>query len=338
MKKIIYLTILLFILFTLLLFNFLLSKKDSNNSSLKTSNVQEQLDPLKANFDLNSHIMAILKRELDPNLTLGKKRQNIVNEQIKNADPDKLLELLMSYDKDKAFSVRQSALSYEVRLANLQPIIEIRQKVAERLVTALIEPVSNVHPHPYKWLLTFKKEDFNKITKEMLHNALAEKNPDGTVIMICGFADMKEELPRLKGLLIDEIEYSKGPYVIAQPWHDTTGWSARLARARMGVQEDITKCIELAESEQNPNERVERILPQIGYIRQPEAIEYLESYLGSDGRLPPLTPNSLGRPYSYEVLEILAESLENFPVIDKEKDIEFYRKWMAEQENWQIIR
>ena len=112
----------------------------------------------------------------------------------------------------------------------------------------------------------------------------------------------------------------------------------------MGIKDDIDKCIELSESEKDENERVLRILPNIGYIRQPESVKYLNKYLQSDKRLLPTNPGSLGESYASRILHIFAESFENFPIQKREQrgyrqdQIDLCRKWMAEQKEWKIIR
>lgn len=269
----------------------------------------------------------------------------ITDEHLKTANPQELLALLANYDKDPSSSVRQLAFLYEVRVATLHPRIEIRQEVVNRLVKALVEPNSNVSPHPYRWLLSFTEGDFDNSTKEIIRNALAKDSPQASVMRICGVANIKEELPRLERFLIDEVAYMNDPSMRHFPkWYYTLGWSARLARARMGVKEDIAKCIELAEAEKDSDERVLRILPDIGYIRQPEAIRYLQKYLESDKRLPSESPDILGEPYASYVMDILIDSLESFPIEKKagrgysSDQIKIARKWMSEQSEWKIIR
>ncbi len=302
----------------------------------------------KEEMDIESFIKKDFKGELDPNQIMGVKQEMILDEKIKNADPNKLLTLLANYDKETSSSPRRTTLFYEMKIAKLHPSKEIRQKVANRLVNTMVEPNSIEANNAYEGLLTFTKDDFNKSSKVMLHNALAKKYPSGELIKICGVADMKEELTRLKELSITREEIEKNindPYGIVFPWYYILGWYAKLARARIGIKEDIVECIELAESVKDSNERVLRVLPQIAYIRQPEAIEYLKKYLDSDGHLPPTTPIArFGESYSHWVMDILAKSLKNFPVKQKlgrnytQEDIELCRKWTSEQTEWQIIR
>lgn len=289
--------------------------------------------------DIELTIREKIENSLDPNQTPSK-TVNITDDQLKTVNPQRLLEFLMSYDKNQSFFTRRLALLYEVRLANSHPTTQIRQEVTKRLVEGLIEKKSSISNNCYEWLLTFKKDDFNKNSKEILRTAIATKNSSSRILLIIGIADIKEILPRLQELAIDEKNDRPDP---TRKWYYKINWAARLAMARMGIKEEITKCIEMAESEQDSDERVKRVLPKIGYIRQPEAIEYLKKYLESSKRLPDID-NRPGPTYASRVVHILAESLENFPIKQKdardykEEEIALCRKWMSEQKEWKIIR
>ena len=298
-----------------------------------------QLVQSNENIDTESLIKAYIESRQDPN---QKPLKYITDEQLKDANPQKLLTLLANYDSNESYTVRRLALSFEVNIAKIYPTADIRQEVAQRLVRDLVDPNSNTSSRSYEWLLSFTKDDFNESSKGLLHKALAENMPDSRVMKICGVADMKDELPRLKELItISEIKYNNEDPIMRKiiPWYQRKGWAARLARARMGVKEDIIRCIDLAESEADVNVRVQRILPGIGYMRQPEAIEYLKKYLESDGRIP-----FPGQSYASRAVHILAVSLSNFPIKQKEtrsytdEEISVSRKWMSEQKEWQIIK
>ena len=269
----------------------------------------------------------------------------IPDEQLKDADPQQVLSLLALYEKDRSWIVRRMVHLYEVRLARLHLRLDIKREVVCRLVRTLVDPNSGLARHCYEWLLFFTENDFSSESKAILHQALARENINRHHVLICGVANIQEELPHLRELLIDEMAYSNDPKTRhSRKWYFTLGWSARLARARMGVKEDVAKCIKLAELEQDSDERVLRILPDIGYIRQPEAIRYLQKYLESDKRLPPVKPTAPGELYASRVMHILAESLKNYPVKKKEarnyteQEIDVCRKWMSEQTKWDIIR
>lgn len=270
------------------------------------------------------------------------------NALIENSDPNKLLNFIHPYTINMDVSVRSLALDIELKVIEFHSSSSIKRSVVKNLVTGLVG--KNEIDHQLRWkygksLLYFSANDFNDSTKNAITLAFQDENQNKELLLVIGVAQLTQILPKLNELLLDEMSYRSDPNMRLSPkWYYTTGWFARLARARIGIKEDITKCIELAEIVKDSNERVLRILPDIGYIRQPEAIEYLKKYLESNKRLHPTTPGLPGELYASQVMHILAESLENFPVKKKEarnytqEEIDLCRKWMSEQSEWVIRR
>lgn len=271
----------------------------------------------------------------------------INHQRLKTDDPCQILEILGKYENDPCWPVRKLAYLYEVELANLQPTKEIRHEVSKRLVNALIDPNSGLSGDASSWLLTFREGDFSVESKKRIKDALLTKERPGIgLIKIAGVAGTKETLPRLGELLIDEDVYRNNPNPNNQirKWYYAVGWNARLARARMGIKGDIEKCIRLVDSE--PHRGIGALTPlnDIGYIRQPEAIEFLKSYVFSDETIGQVELTVPGEPVASYVMGILTDCLENFPIKKKEQrgytqeEIELFRKWMSEQKEWKIIR
>ena len=268
----------------------------------------------------------------------------ITDEQIKQVDPFKILAFLEKYENDQSVGVRNIVFWHEVNLTKLnKDNLALRQEIVKRLVKSFFDFPSNALR--YESILTFKEIDFNEDAKNMIRKELVKTNVDSKTILICGAANIKDQLPRLEEILIEGSKNQTNSEIkYGAPWYLTNVGAARFARARMGVKEEIDKCIELSEAEKNSNERVLRILPKIGYIRQPETIKYLIKYLNSNDRLSPTNPGALGEPYANRIVHIFAESLENFPVKVKEarnytkEEIDLCRKWMSQQKEWKIIR
>jgi len=265
------------------------------------------------------------------------------NQQLKTVDPNYLLRVLEPYQNDQTWTVRRLTYWYEFRLAQAQPIRKVRQEVVQRLVKASItSSVKQVN----KWLLTFMEQDFTQDVKEMIRQSLQRDKVNRWHILICGVARIDDQLPILEKMLIDEMEYQAKveKQRVGKKWYYTTGWSARLARARMGVKEDINKCLQLVETVENLDRRVITLLRDVGYTRQPEAIEFLQRYLESQQRLSPVKPTAPGQPVASYVLDILIDCLKDFPIERKPgrgykwKQIEQAREWMKEQKKWDIIR
>ncbi len=282
---------------------------------------------------------------------MSKRRQNepfgaISEKDMRAVEYERFLSLLEPYEHDSEWTVRNLAYQYEVRLARIQKRPEVRQQVVKRLTEGLF---SGRCKAASKWLLSFEQEDFSEESKAMIREALAKPQLNRTggapIVWICGVANMREQLPYLKTLLIDEEAYRDDPDVgRGTRWYYTTGWAARLARARMGVEAEIERCLELVQSEENLHTRVTVLLNDVGYIRQPAAIDLLREYLESDERLYPVTPAVPGEPVASYVINIIGECLEDFPLKTrdyrgyKQEEIEEAREWMAKQEEWKIKR
>jgi hypothetical protein len=261
---------------------------------------------------------------------------------LRDADPVEVLGVLARYQNDPCWPVRHLAFRYAVWLAEAQPQPATRSEVVKQLVKGF---VSGADRQAVRWLLSFQAEDFSDESKALIRQRLAKDRPGRDIVFICGVAAMQEELPRLQELLIDELAYAAEARRIGnKEWYYTTGWVARLARARMGVQSEIRRCLELVEGVEDVELRVRRLLFDVGYVRQPQAIEYLEKYLDSNKRLSPVKPSVQGELHANRAMRILVESLRNFPVRKKEthsytpEEIEEARKWMGQQKEWKIIR
>ena len=294
-----------------------------------------------------SDIVVLIKAKIDAiRIKENPPKIKITDEQLKVADANKILEALVNYEKDPEWEVRHTTHLFIVKIANLQSEnIKVRQEVVKRLAEAVYDKTDG---GAGTLLKAFKEKDFNDGTKTLIRNRMSNIN-EGIVggsitVWLCGIANIQEELPRLKELLIDEEAYANSSKNISK-WYYTTAWAARLARARMGVKEDISKCIFLLESEikKDPG-KIHYMLDYLGYIRQPESIKCINSYLNSDLRLPSTNPGMLGEPVSGYVIDILADNLKDFPIKKepgrgyKQEQIETARKWMSEHKKWQIIR
>ncbi len=286
-------------------------------------------------------------------------KKNIKNESfepatdaiLKSSDPNEIMKLLCFYDNEGNEDERDLAYRYMMRLIKLHPQKEIKREVAGRLVQAVIHPERNNSRNPYNWLSTsFVEEDFTEESKNFIRKYIDDANVARRMIIICGVANLKDQIPKLEKLLINEMEYKKKemeenpdfPYSFGL--YSSNGWSARLARARMGVKEDIKRCIEVVEAEKDIRRKLTNLLPQIGYIRQPEAIEYLRKYLESNQMLSG-GKDTIGTNVGLNTMNILSQCLSNFPFKKKEtyssfsmEELDQCRIWMAQQKEWKIIR
>jgi len=303
-------------------------------------------------------ILAIASSASEPNELyndLERFFQEIKNKQVitveineakfKEANPNKLLDLLKQYDNSENEGVRVQACGFEVKLAKFHTSSVIRQKVLERLVNGLVskdEIDQHLNRSYSDWIMAnFQEKDFTKDANSAIFEALQEKHPRKELIWVTGVAQLKEVLPRLEGFLIDEQQFNAKWRKIGRKWYSTLGWNARLARARMGIEQDINKCIQLADSVEDNFFKVYHLLPDIAYIRRPEAIEYLQQHLNSTIVL---KAGNIQEPVASYVLDLLADCLQDFPVEKKlgrgysQEEIDRARRWMAQQKQWNIIR
>jgi len=265
----------------------------------------------------------------------------VCDTQIKQGDPNRLLDILKSYTQSENVGVRSIAHNIQARVAKHHPTTEIKQEVVERLVDGLVSKSEldiGLHETTYgKLLLDFREEDFSENAKSKILNALQEENARRPVILISGVAQLMEALPLLKEIMKKrEVGFD---------WYYTRRWAARLARARMGVQADIDKCIKLVETIDNLTRKVMILRSDIAYIRQPEAIEHLKPYFLSDLRLSPTNPNMEGELVAKYLLPTLIDTLANFPIEKKisrgmytQEEIELCRSWMSRQRQWKIVK
>jgi len=257
-------------------------------------------------------------------------------------DPLVVLSLLIRYENDSSSTVRHFAYTLSWQVAMFHPNSEVLQLVTAQLIKALSDPEPLVWQHAGKHLLSFHAIDFTEESKETIHRFFADKDFRREIVLVAGVANMQQELRILETLLIDEPAYELTPH--AGRWYGTVGWAARLARARMGIMEDITRCIELVQHEPDPIIRVTILLGDLGYIRQPAAIKAIWAYLKSDENLPRVKESIPGMPHSQHATDVLAECLSNFSVQKKyvggysQAEIDLCRKWMSAQKEWRIIR
>jgi HEAT repeat protein len=200
-----------------------------------------------------------------------------------------LVPYLEKYVTDPNRRVRWKAYAFMFELGLDVNDVVARQKIVERLVTGVRDDLDN-RGHLANWLVQFTSADFSNASKELVRQLfVSELQGRGRhfrrkLILLAGAADLKSELPRLKEF-VDEHEdklkqqheeylaewrrvverkpermrarYAR--HLMKQYWQNSLVWAAVRARARMGVKEDIKRCIELVESHPDEGYRVRRL-------------------------------------------------------------------------------
>jgi hypothetical protein len=197
-------------------------------------------------------------------------------------------------------------------------------------------------------IFLFRADDFTTTTKQMIHGMLHGPRTSGKAVFACGIAQMKEEIPFLKSIMRDSKDEGD---VFSEVKMLPIAWQAKLACARMGERSDIEEVIEIVKGI-SPQRRLVSRLRDLGYIRQPEAIQYLQGILFSDEQLPMdrdvlpgfEAPPPLGIPYARYAIHVLTACLEGFPNewdagrYYSDDEIQKARRWMLEHRDWKIIR
>jgi hypothetical protein len=297
----------------------------------------------------NSTVEELLSTRLEtaahPN---GGRAGELTDEQLKGADPNRLLDITAQWMQSSDWLAKAGAFRYSVRVAKLHPQPVIRQRVAGALVDEIVRPKDEMRDRCLDLLVRgFVAADFSHEAKSRLCQALQKERPGQALILTCGIADVTAARPRLRELVIDERKFdekSRSRYGSGSLWYLTPGWRARLALARMGEPSDIAKCVEVVSS--SPGKGVGPIttLNDMGYIRQPAAIDFLKTLVDSNDTMGEITPGIPEEPVASYVIDVLADCLEGFPVQRREgrryrdHEIELVRKWMAAQTTWRIIR
>lgn len=187
-----------------------------------------------------------------------------------------LIPVMEKYLNDPDNKVRLYAYDL-LRLVGLRSMQQSeRRKVVELLVNQL-----NDREHKNfvaGRLLSFEAADFSEAAKKILHDKLATLS-DMAIVRVVGVADMKADLPLLDKIIRQEEKKSVDPRAIQLLGFNPIIFHIKMAKARMGVKEDIIECINMAESIPDENLKINTLFDKLPYIRQPEVVKHLMTYL-----------------------------------------------------------
>jgi len=254
-------------------------------------------------------------------------------ERLAAAAPQEALNASRAYIRDTHERVRHTAESLIWQAAKRVDSAPSRQEAVASLVELTRDPEPLVWQHAGRHALEFRTADFNETARQTLAQAMNDAQPRREIVRLAGLAEMRDQLPRLRELLSDESTYERDPDAPGR-WYGTVSWSARLALARMGSDEDLQKCLQLVEAEDRHVERITVLLRDVGYIGRPAAMRLLQRYLESDLVLPETKAGIPGTAYNQYALDVLAEVVDGFPVAKSDpgaysaKDLGTARAWM----------
>jgi len=206
----------------------------------------------------------------------------------------------------------------------------VRQMVVDLKVSGIgdkEESISTAHVNGL--LIGFqKREDYSDQAKDTLRRYFDVIMETGSrdqfshdIILLIGVADIQEEMGRLQ-TIIDQVEGPLNPFrtsantrqqAMAASQHKLA-FSALRAKARMGDEEAIRRCISLVESEADEDFKVEILLDRLSYVRQPAVVDYIKQFLYSDKSrdVDPLS-HVIVLPYSYRAVLCFEKMIVGFP-------------------------
>ncbi len=212
---------------------------------------------------------------------------------------------------------------------------ELRQAGVNSLVGLLNDTRPVVWQHASKALLEFQSGDFAGPASDTLRTMLQRPHLRREVARLVGVANLRDQMSRLRELLIDERTYESETSV--GKWYGTVSWYARLAMARMGDEQATDWVVSMVNGESNDIVRITVLLRDLGYVAQPKAHAALLDVLDSDDRLSPTKVGQDGMPAWQYALDVLATTLEKFPVVAESPgsyttdDRAAAQRWMRER-------
>lgn len=259
-----------------------------------------------------------------------------IPEEILTSDPASTLEFLSPFWADSSSVVRWRTCSFGARVGLATNRRNVRQEVVSRLVRACQDSEPLVWQHSAEYLLAFRAVDFSDETRDELRHLLGARNVPRQILLLAGVAELRDQLTHLESFLIDETKYEDGPH--AGRWYGTQSWAGRLARARMGVDRDADRAVELVRREPSRVVQVTVLLEQLAYTHHPKAYRFIASFLDSDERLPAVKSTVPGTPVAQRAMDVLVRLVPGCPLQNEgvprynytPEEIALVREWVRE--------
>ncbi len=256
---------------------------------------------------------------------------------VSKGNPQEVLNALSAYDEDPLKQIRHTAMILEYQIAQKHPSDEIVAEVVERLAQHSLDEEHIVWQQAARLLLNFYAADFSDKAADTIKDALNRSELSNEIILVGGIVGHRDEIEKLK------VKYQQEEANSNYLWDGKPTWACQLALARMGDNIAINEVVSRVTTENEPILKITRLLKDLEYIRQPQAIEVLNQILNSEERLPSVKTGRPGTKYAYHALDLLAKSIKDFPVKSKgvgcsKQELEDARKWMNEKSTYQIIR
>lgn len=188
-------------------------------------------------------------------------------------------------------------------------------------------------------LQSFQPEDFSNRAQDFIRVEMERLDPQSQfgnyVMLLVGVAGMVDQLPRLQ-----EVVDRYGPLDATNPrWYASPAFTALRVRARLGVEEDVHRCIDLVERHPEPDIRVASLFANyLSYVRRPEVVRYLWGYIESDKTTAFHGDDVVNIDYSWAAIYTLRAMLDPEQTPNT-SDREVWLAWMeAHKDNWPLKR
>jgi len=255
------------------------------------------------------------------------------------AIPEDILKELPNYEADSLTNVRRLVYELYYQVSRKSDNAQIRQKGVLHLVKACKDTKLDLRDGSAKKLKYYNKQDFSEEAKTQLITYLSEnKDIYKNTVRLIGFLDMNEQVSKLNDLLNDTTVKN-----------ESIRWEVRVTLARLGDEEQISYCTNLARSKGVNDRIIHYLLKDLIYTRQKPAFDYLLDILYSEAKnCRPANPD-LYTPIvcGYRIMEILAPAIKDFPfetypgtsqlkAKDYDKALEDVRQWFRDNTDYKI--
>ncbi len=247
-----------------------------------------------------------------------------------------VLAALAPYYADTFATVRAQTYFLTKQVGTNSQDEAIRQRAVDRLTAGLRDEDSGISGRMHSYLTEFSSADFSPAARQSVSDLLVQRPAHlSQLLRLVGTLNLQEQTPTLRSLL---------PNLSARD-----RWAAQLALARLGDTEALATVLDRAQRYPVNDDVVYELLPDLIYIRQKDATDYLVTIVQSDEKNcesadPEATENIR---CGYRVLELLAPVIQDFPlavgesgdlaVDDYPQALQQARQWLKQHPDYQII-
>ena len=253
----------------------------------------------------------------------GRSWDNSVPRDYQEPDFLRLIQYLEVYRQDTMPEIKRIAYSYIYDMCRVSRDTMLKRKLMNICWEDAKINTNGLYDIQYNNL-----SDFDEELKDKIRIELQKKNPHKDVVLLVGFLQLKDQVPRLKEIIKnkEQLIYPKNYYCFYY-----SKMEAHFALANMGDKKEINKIVEIAKNNyysiflgkhlDNTSDGtyfyIRRDLPMLMYIRRPEIIDYFVWVMEKKDIIFPYDPtyNDPGLAYSITkaAIKCLVYLIDDFP-------------------------